>query len=86
MICQKESTEYGVELENIIGNSSDVSNLRINDVLFGDEKGNSRIELSIGRDVLSIYTEDDYVCVAKILVDNIDIIQFKKCEEFFTLY
>lgn len=86
MICEKKSIEYGIELVSIIGHSSDVSNLRINDVLFGDDKGNARIDLSMDRQVLSIYTEDDYISVAKILVDNIDIISFKKCEEVFTLY
>ena len=86
MICEKKSIEYGIELVTIIGYSSDVSNLQINDVLFGDAKGNSRIDLSMDRQVLSIYTEDSYIATAKILVDNIDVISFKKCEEVITLY
>lgn len=86
MIVERKSIEYGAELRSIIGNSSDVSNLKINDVLFGDRNGNARIELSIDGQCLSIYTEDNYISVAKILVDNIDIIEFKMCEELFTLY
>ena len=84
MICEK--TEYGIELKEIIGNSSVVTNLRINDVLFGSANGDARIELSGDRQFLFIYTEDDYVSVAKILIDNIDIISFEMCEKLFTLY
>lgn len=64
MICKKTS------LFDVIGCETTVSNLEINNISFGDENGNSRLEISLNRTFLHIYTEDKYVCVAKMEIQH----------------
>lgn len=63
-------------LFDIIGNDAKVSCLRINEIAFGDANGNSRLEISSDREYLKIYTEDNYVSVAKMNIEDIKRIDF----------
>ena len=74
-----------VSLFDIIGNETTVSCLSINDIHFGDANGNTRLEFSSDREFLKIYTEDQYVCVAKMNVQDIQRIDFTINQENYTL-
>lgn len=72
-------------LFDIIGNDTKVSLLIVNNIQISDANGNARLEFSQDREFLKIYTEDEYVCVAKINVQDIQKIYFKRNEENYTL-
>ena len=79
MICKKAS------LFDVIGCKTTVSTLEINNISFGDENGNSRLEISSDRTFLYIYTEDKYVCVAKMEIQDIREIHFTIDKQNYTL-
>lgn len=79
MICKKAS------LFDVIGCETIVSTLEINNISFGDENGNSRLEISSDRTFLHIYTEDKYVCVAKMEIQDIREIHFTIGKQNYTL-
>lgn len=70
---QKEASLF-----DIVGHSQEVTCLHINKLAFGDANGNARLEISSDRTFLKIYTEDDFVSVAKIPIEDIDSIEFGK--------
>ena len=72
-------------LFDIIGNEAKVSCLSINNIHFGDANGNAKLEFSSDREFLKIYTEDQYVCVAKMDVQDIQRIDFTINQENYTL-
>ena len=72
-------------LFDIIGNEATVSCLSINNIHFGDANGNTRLEFSSDREFLKIYTEDQYVCVAKMDIQDIQRIDFTINQENYTL-
>lgn len=74
-----------VSLFDIIGNENTVSCLSINNIHFGDANGNTKLEFSSDRKFLKIYTEDQYVCVAKMDVQDIQKIDFAINQENYTL-
>ena len=74
-----------VSLFDIIGNNTEVSLLVVNDIHIGDANGNARLEFSSDRQFLKIYTEDQYVCVAKMDVQDIKRIDFTINQENYTL-
>lgn len=74
-----------VSLFDIIGNETKVSCLSINDIHFGDANGNTRLEFSSDREFLKIYTENQYVCVAKMNVQDIQRIDFTINQTNYTL-
>lgn len=79
MICKKAS------LFDVIGCDTTVSNLEINNISFGDENGHSRLEISSDRTFLHIYTEDKYVCVSKMEIQDIKEIHFTIDNKNYTL-
>ena len=78
MICKKAS------LFDVIGCETTVSNLEINNISFEDENGNSKLEIS-SETFLHIYTEDKYVCVAKMEIQDIREIHFTIGKQNYTL-
>ena len=68
--------EKECELFDIIGHSQEVTCLHINKIAFGDANGDARLEISADRTFLKIYTEDDFVSVGKIPIEDIDSIKF----------
>ena len=77
---QKEASLF-----DIIGNGTQVTCLSINNIHFGDANGNSRLEISSDREFLKIYTEDDYVSVAKMNIEDISRIDFSINQTNYTL-
>ena len=73
MFCKVEKE---CELFDIIGHSQEVTCLHINKISFGDANGNARLEISSDKRFLKIYTEDDFVSVAKMPIEDIDSIDF----------
>ena len=74
-----------VSLFDIIGDNTEVSLLVVNSIHIGDANGNARLEFSSDRKFLKIYTEDQYVCVAKMDVQDIQRIDFTINQENYTL-
>ena len=74
-----------VSLFDIIGDNTEVSLLVVNSIHIGDANGNARLEFSSDRQFLKIYTEDQYVCVAKMDVQDIQRIDFTINQENYTL-
>lgn len=79
------TTQQKASLFDIIGSEAIVSSLEINNISFGDDKGNSRLEISSDRTFLHIYTEDNYVCVAKMEIQDIREIHFTINKKNYTL-
>lgn len=75
--------EEDVRLSNIIGLKNEVTNLIINGIHFGDENLNATVELSLDNEVLTIYTENEFVSVAKMATENIQMMSFTYCEEYY---
>lgn len=73
MFCKVEKE---CQLYDIIGDSQEVTCLHINKISFGDANGNARLEISKNGKFLHIYTEDDFVSVAKMQIKNIYSIGF----------
>ena len=72
-------------LFDIINNEATVSNLKINNISFGDANGHSKLKISSDRTFLHIYTEDKYVCVAKMEIQDIKEIHFTIGKENYTM-
>ena len=73
-------------LSSLIGNGLTVKTLSINGIYFGSETGKSKLELSNDRTYLFIYTEDEYVSVAKMPISNINNVKFGIDDDGFELY
>ena len=73
MFC---SIQKKASLFDIIGNEATVICLSINDIHFGDANGNSKLEISSDKQHLKIYTEDEYICVAKMEIQDIKKVDF----------
>ena len=84
MMCKRTDC---LSLSSFMSNSRlKVKNLSINGIYFGDECSNSKLELSTDREMLFIYTEDEYVNVAKVPVSTINIMKFGIDDTEFTFY
>lgn len=77
---------YLSSLSSLCKDGIKVAKLSINGIHFGDEKGFSKLELSTDREYLFIFTEDEYVSVAKMLTKDIQIIKFMIDDDEFQLY
>ena len=82
MFCtiQKESSLF-----DIIGHNAKVTCLTINNIHFGDANGNSKLEISSDREFLKIYTEDEYIAIAKMNIEDIERIDFSINRQNYTL-
>lgn len=81
MSCFRE--ENDARLSSVIGLKNEVQKLEINGIHFGDANLNATVELSLDNEVLTIYTEDEFVSVAKMATKNIHIMSFIFCEEYY---
>lgn len=81
MSCFRE--EDDVRLSSIIGLKNEVQKLIVNNIHFGDENLNATVELSLDNEVLTIYTENEYLSVAKMATEDIKVMSFIYCEEYY---
>ena len=82
-MCQRTDA---INLSSLIADGLKVRNLYINGIFFGNECGNSKLELSIDREMLFVYTEDEYVTVAKLPVSTIYMMKFGIDDTEFQIY
>lgn len=89
MVCDDFITMRRTSLTSfsaIIGDGLKVKKLSINGIFFGDETGGAKLELSNDRTYLFIYTEDEFVSVAKMPIDGVKLIKFAIDDDEFELY
>ena len=82
------TTQQKASLSDVImefNNEATVYNLEINNILFGDAKGQSQLQISPDRTFLKVFTENEYICVAKMEIQDIKEIHFTKNNKNYTL-
>lgn len=79
------SIQKNASLFDIIGYDAEVTCLTINNINFGDSNGHSKLEISLDKLFLKIYTEDEYISVAKMHIEDIEEISFSLNQQNYTL-
>ena len=82
------TTQQKASLSDVImefNNEATVYNLEINNILFGDAKSQSQLQISPDRTFLKVFTENEYICVAKMEIQDIKEIHFTKNNKNYTL-